>query len=102
MNDGLTAHDADDEALFHIKIDVSLTRQQLRDYLGWAVVQKSPTKADLATIKKLIREAVGVHVVVKSADLGDQWDLVATEDQISLVDGALERVVHAAKPLPAA
>lgn len=92
----------DDEAEFHIKIDVTLTRAQLRDYLGWAVVQKQPAKADLATIRRLVREAVAVHVVTVADDLGGQWDLYATEEQVSLVDGALERVVQSAKPIPAA
>lgn len=91
----------EDEELFYIKVEVGLTRAQLREYLGWAVVEKSPTKADLATIKRLIRETVRAHIVTTASELGSNWDLIASQEQVLLVDGALLRVASDAKPISA-
>jgi ribosomal protein L16 Arg81 hydroxylase len=76
--------------LINVRLDLVLTREQLRDFLGWSVVRHDATVVEnnLANIRAMIREAVQVHIV--SAERN--WDLLATEDQISTVDRAVARL----------
>jgi hypothetical protein len=79
----------DADELIRVKLELALTRDQLRDFLGWSVVQQDRSvENNLTAIRSLVRDAVQVHIV--SAE--HNWDLLATEDQIKTVDRAVDRL----------
>lgn len=75
-----------------IKVDVTLTREQVRNYLGAQVVDQDnmPDKITIAVIRELIRSAVQSHVMTATMN----WDLLATEEQVRLVDEATAKIMR--------
>lgn len=74
-----------------LKVDVTLTREQVRNYLGSQIVEKDnePDKITVTVIRDLIKAAVQGHVLSATVD----WDLLATDAQISTVDAAVSRLM---------